>query len=104
MNRRGRLQVGWAVAICCLIAGWVFLSETAAANAAPPTGNGVAVDEGFVPVSLENRENISGKMLVVTAYSVIFGVLILYVFSIVRREKQVENTAKNLKKSLKNSM
>ena len=103
MNRSSQLQVGWAVAICCLIAGWVFLSETAAANAAPPTGKRVSADEGFVPVSLENRENISGKTLVVIAYSVIFGLLILYIFSIVRREKHVENAVKHLKKRLKNS-
>jgi hypothetical protein len=58
--------------------------------------------DAFVLVSLANRDTVSGKQLVITAYGIIFGMLILYLLFILHREKQVERAARALKKAIEN--
>lgn len=60
-----------------------------------------AADEaGYETVALSDRETISGKMLVVVAYAVIFGFLALYAWSIVLREQKVRKSLDALRRSI----
>ena len=56
----------------------------------------------YVSVSLNERETINGKTLMITAYSAIFVLLFLYVASIFFREKKVLKKTSHLKKQLEN--
>jgi hypothetical protein len=55
---------------------------------------------GYQAVDLANRETVSGKMLVIVAYAVIFGFLLLYARSIVHREKKVQKSIEELRRSI----
>ncbi len=57
----------------------------------------------FISVSLDkdNRETISGKSLMITAYGTIFVLIIFYLLSILFREKKVLDEANRLKKNIK---
>ena len=59
-----------------------------------------ADETGYQAVDLAQRETISGKMLVIVAYAVIFGFLFLYTWSIVHREKKVQKGIEELKRSI----
>ncbi len=59
-----------------------------------------AQDEGFVPVDPTKLNTVSGKNLMIAAYSVIFGLLLLYVFFLGRRDRKVKNEVNSLKKRL----
>ena len=101
-----------------LLAGAVYWSLLAVATAVPdaavaapaspssatsPPDDATASAQGFVSVTLTDRETISGKNLVITAYGVIFGLLFLYVFSILRREKTVAASLQLIENALKKS-
>ena len=55
---------------------------------------------GYEAVDLSTRDTISGKMLVIAAYAVIFTFLTLYAGSIVRREQKVRKSIEALKRSI----
>ncbi len=55
----------------------------------------------FVPVALDQRETVSGEVLMFSAYAVILGLLLLYVYMLYRRQKAVERAAAALGHRLK---
>ncbi len=55
---------------------------------------------GYETLDLSTRDTISGKMLVIAAYAVIFTFLTLYTGSIVRREQKVRKSIEALKRSI----
>ena len=67
-----------------------------------PAGSqeGRASDDGFVSVDTKDLPTISGKSLLVAAYSVILGVLLVYVASLAIRERQVGKAADKLARRL----
>jgi hypothetical protein len=67
-----------------------------AAAAAEGAGSG----DGYEAVSLAARETVSGKNLVIAAYTVIFVFLSLYVLSIWIRERNVRKALLRLMKSI----
>jgi phosphotransferase system glucose/maltose/N-acetylglucosamine-specific IIC component len=68
---------------------------------ASDSANHGADQEGYVAVSLDARETVSGKSLMVSAYGIIFSLLIFYIFSLLIREKRIETEARKLEKRLK---
>lgn len=58
---------------------------------------------GYEVIDLSQRETVNGKMLVIIAYAVIFGVLCLYTWSIARREQKVRKSAAALRRAVKSA-
>ena len=56
--------------------------------------------EEFVRVSLAERESVSGKVLMISAYAFIFALLALYALSLVKRQRKVERAALELKRRI----
>lgn len=67
-----------------------------AAAAGDPQGD---ADE-YVSVSLDHADTVSGKTLMIAAYFIIFWLLLLYVWSLYRRQGQVEKAAAELEARL----
>ncbi|MCP4603793.1 MAG: hypothetical protein GY847_25295 [Proteobacteria bacterium] len=67
------------------------------------TGSSESSEDGFVAVEMNKRGSVSGKNLMIAAYAVIFAILLIYVFSIVHREKAVDRAATELEKTLNRS-
>ena len=53
-------------------------------------------EDGFVPLDPEKRPTVNGKYLLLSAYSVILAIFLLYTVSLVRRERKVQRAAANL--------
>ncbi|MCP4680361.1 MAG: hypothetical protein GY854_33720 [Deltaproteobacteria bacterium] len=66
-------------------------AESGDADSMQPTG-----ENGFVPLDPEKRPTINGKNLLIGAYSIILAIFFLYAISLVRRERNVQNDAKDL--------
>ena len=62
-----------------------------------------AADVGYEAVDLAARDSVSGKMLVIAAYTVIFVLLALYTGSIVRREQNVRKSIARLMRSVQSA-
>ena len=60
----------------------------------------LADEAGYIAVDLSEASSVNGKTLMIAAYGIILGVLVLYGFSLVLRERAVAQRAESLKKQL----
>ncbi len=66
-------------------------AKTGVTDSAQPTG-----EDGFVAMDPTKRPTVSGKNLLIGAYSVILAVFLLYTVSLVRRERSLQKAAADL--------
>ena len=79
-------------------AGSLFISFWGALCFALPAF--AANETGYEVVDLSARDTISGKVLVIAAYAVIFTFLTLYAASIARREQKLRKSIETLKRTI----
>lgn len=58
-------------------------------------------NDGYIAVAMDGRQTVDGKRLLIAAYTVIFGVFLLYVYWLWRRERSISSGIDDLQKSLK---
>ncbi len=66
-----------------------------------PPSESAAGEDGFVALTPDQRPKVSGKVLMVAAYTVIFVVLLFYCVSLIRRERAVRKAALELEHRLR---
>lgn len=65
------------------------------------TPSGQVVDaDGFVALDTTQLSTVSGKRLLISAYGSLFSILLVYAFSLYRRERAVARAAAKLEKRL----
>ena len=57
-------------------------------------------NDGYVAIAMDGRKTISGKSLLIASYTVIFGVLLLYVYWLWRRERSISSGIDALQRTL----
>ncbi len=73
------------------------------AASSDPQANLSADNDGFVEVDMSKLSKIDGKSLTVAAYATIFAILVIYILSLLRREKAIDRAAADLERRLKKS-
>ena len=70
--------------------------ETSGAESAQPTD-----EDGFAQLDPATRPTVSGKNLLISAYSIILTIFLLYTISLVRRQRDTQKAASDLAERLR---
>ena len=83
--------------IWLLIALMIFLKVTTAAVAQDiPPSTHPASEEGFEPVDLDKVSSVNGKAHVIAAFAIVMIILLLYSYSLLRRERAIKKDLEKL--------
>lgn len=79
----------------------VLIHTVVTVHAEPPSqGAQSASDDDFVSVDLSKEPTISGKAHAIAAFAMVIGILIIYSYSLLHREKKVRKELEQIKKKL----